>query len=226
MGFSKEWETAYSKNTHLSVWPWSHVISLTHRYCDLHEGMKVLELGCGAGANVPYFISLGVDYYGLEGSETMVRKLSEQFFQNNCHFAQADFTKSFFFENLYNNGGVDVIIDRSSVTHNSTEDIKKVVELSKKYLKCGGIYIGMDWFSTENEFFKNKQYKADVIDSNTLVFKEGYFNELGNVHFSDEKHIREIFKDFRIEFLEHKLHEQIEPYKINWAWWDFVVTKK
>ena len=104
MGFSQEWDDRYKANTHLSVWPWSHLVSLTHRYCDLHVGMNVLELGCGAGANVPYFISLGADYYGLEGSGTMVKKLGEQFPQETCHFAQVDFTKDFHFKDILLNG--------------------------------------------------------------------------------------------------------------------------
>lgn len=58
MGFSTEWEQTYKSNAQLSVWPWSEVISLTHRFCDLNKDLIVLELGCGAGANIPYFMSL------------------------------------------------------------------------------------------------------------------------------------------------------------------------
>ncbi len=225
MGFSVEWEKAYSNNTHLSVWPWSHLVSLTHRYCDLHKGMKVLELGCGAGANVPYFVSLGADYYGLEGSETMVRKLDGQFSDAGCHFACVDFTKDFHFTSLLDDG-VDLIIDRSSVTHNSTADIQKVVALSKDYLKSGGAFIGMDWFATDNEFFKNGRYTYRAVDDNTRVFEDGYFKGLGNVHFSDAGHIKELFKDFDLQFLEEKVHRQELPEAVTWAWWDFVVNKR
>ena len=33
MSFSKEWEHSYASGTHLSIWPWSDVVSLVHRYC-------------------------------------------------------------------------------------------------------------------------------------------------------------------------------------------------
>ncbi|MBO6179167.1 MAG: hypothetical protein J6O04_08340 [Selenomonadaceae bacterium] len=79
MGFSSEWETVYKENKQLSVWPWSHLVSLAHRYGNLHEGMRVLEIGCGAGANIPFFISVGADYYGVEGSGTMAKRLNEKF---------------------------------------------------------------------------------------------------------------------------------------------------
>ena len=33
MGFSQEWEQRYADNTHLSIWPWSDIVSLVHRHC-------------------------------------------------------------------------------------------------------------------------------------------------------------------------------------------------
>ena len=33
MGFSSEWEQRYAESTHLSVWPWSDIVSLVHRHC-------------------------------------------------------------------------------------------------------------------------------------------------------------------------------------------------
>ena len=32
MSFSAEWEQRYAANTHLSIWPWSDVVSLTRRH--------------------------------------------------------------------------------------------------------------------------------------------------------------------------------------------------
>ena len=67
MGFCQEWEAIYKGDKHLSVWPWNSVVSLTHRFYDLNKNLKVLELGCGAGANIPYFASFdNIEYYGLE----------------------------------------------------------------------------------------------------------------------------------------------------------------
>ena len=56
MNFSKEWEERYRENTHLSVWPWSNLISYVMRYArPENKDFSVLELGCGAGANIPFF---------------------------------------------------------------------------------------------------------------------------------------------------------------------------
>lgn len=72
----------------------------------------------GAGANIPYFVSLNSNYYALEGSESIVEKLNDKFSNKKVHIACADFTKSFYFDEII--GKVDLNLDRSSVIHNAT----------------------------------------------------------------------------------------------------------
>ena len=93
MGFSEEWETLYQQNEQNSVWPWSNLVSLAHRYGNLHENMRVLELGCGAGANIPFFVSQKAEYYGIDGSQTVVERLQKRFEKQTVHVMAADFTK-------------------------------------------------------------------------------------------------------------------------------------
>ena len=46
---------------------------------DNKGGGRVLELGCGAGANIPFFLALGMDYYAIEGSPTIVKQLHKRY---------------------------------------------------------------------------------------------------------------------------------------------------
>lgn len=218
MGFSKEWESAYQQSKQLSVWPWSHMISLVHHYGNLHKGMRVLELGCGAGANIPFFVKAEADYYAVEGSVTMVERLNEVFKGENVHIAQSDFTRD-----VHWGGTFDLIIDRSSLTHNATDDIQRAIGLIKAALKQGGKFIGMDWFSTKFEAFEKDASRK--IDDYTRYFTDGYFSGLGNVHFSDEGHLRELFSEFSFEYLAEKQTQVCIPEKHISAWWDFVVMK-
>jgi len=55
MVFSKEWEICYREKKQMSLWPWSDLISYVMRYCKPTSNyFNVLELGCGAGANIPF----------------------------------------------------------------------------------------------------------------------------------------------------------------------------
>ena len=62
--FSKEWEAIYLQGKQNSVWPWSDVVSYVMRYARPDRSpFRALELGFGAGANISFFRSIGVDYY-------------------------------------------------------------------------------------------------------------------------------------------------------------------
>ena len=201
MAFSKEWDDVYKNQKHLSVWPWTDIVSYYMRYVKpALEGRmpKILELGFGAGANIPFYKSINADFYGIEGSKTIVEKIKNEYKEYASNIICNDFTKEIPFSEKF-----DVIIDRASVTHNDTATIIKTISMVKDCLVKNGIYIGIDWFSTSHSEFNSK---AEIIDKNTKVFTEGYFHGLGKVHFSDEKHIREVFKNFKIIKMEHKIH--------------------
>ena len=217
MNFSQEWDTRYQANTHLSVWPWSDLVGYVMRYAR-PDGpqFRVLELGCGAGANLPFFKSLGVDYYGIEGSPAIVDKLHERFPEWKDRLVAADFTITVPFE-----GPFDLVVDRSSLTHNTTAAIKQCLELLRPKLKEGGKFIGIDWFSTTySEFLKGRMAE----DAYTRTgYTEGSFSHVGRVHFSDKAHLHELFDGFIFSVLEHK---QIQRELPNDGWqfasWNFV----
>ena len=77
----------------MSIWPWSDLVSMVMRYArPSGASYRILELGCGAGANVPFFLSQQVDYYAIEGSAHMVAQLKERYSQVAEHFVVGDFT--------------------------------------------------------------------------------------------------------------------------------------
>lgn len=137
MGFSHEWEDMYRTGTHNSVWPWSEVVSLLNHYFKGDKSnLNVLELGCGAGANIPLFVSAGAHYYGIEGSVIQVEKLNQKFKENDVVVLEGDFSEKIPFDIKF-----DLILDRSSVTHNSTEGIKAALKMAAEKLNRGGIIL-------------------------------------------------------------------------------------
>ena len=206
MSFSKEWEERYAANTHLSVWPWSDVVSLVHRHCKhiIARGGRVLELGCGAGANIPLFRTLGIDYFSIEGSPTIVEQLHKRYPDLAKNIACGDFT---FLQPF--SGQFDLIIDRASLTHNSTAAIARALKLTFESLKTGGIFIGSDWFSKNHSDFESDAPSIDAFTRTNL--KSGQFVGTGQVHFSDEAHLRDLFSQFEIIFMEEKFMYRAEP---------------
>lgn len=222
MTFTSEWEAIYRGGAHLSIWPWSDLISYVKRYCKyLTPSSNVLELGCGAGANIPFFLSLPVNYFAIEGSSSMVNNLLKKFPKLNGRLVNADFTKSIPFDERF-----DLIIDRASLTHNSTQSILACLELIRQKLKSGSKYIGIDWFSTDHSEYANRE--AIEIDKYTKTgYKTGQFAGVGSVHFSDKNHLMELFCDFDMEILELKIiYRKVPNDDYKFASWNFVAVKR
>jgi len=219
--FSDDWDNQYKNNAQMSTWPWSDLISMYMRYVNpqLKAPVKVLELGVGAGANIAFFEALSVNYFAIEGSPFIVEKLRQKHGEFGKNIVAADFTKEIPFTEKF-----DVIIDRSSLTHNTTKDIKHCLELIKSQLNVGGFFIGIDWFST---LHSDKKYAEKQLDDNTFAdFTEGNFAQVGDVHFSDDKHIKALFNQYTLLVLEHKVHQQFIPNTEKYyATWDFVAQR-
>lgn len=220
MTFSEEWDQRYKDNTNMSIWPWSDLVSYVIRYArpDRH-GFRVLELGCGAGANIPFFTSFEIEYFGIDGSITMVKKLKEKFPKIAENIITGDFTKDIPFL-----GDFDLIVDRSSLTHNPTEGIKQCLHNVHNKLKLKGKFIGIDWFSTMHSEYQKGEPDEDIFTKKK--YQVGQFAHVGRVHFSDKLHLLDLFTKFNILVLEHKIIKTEIPNEgRNFASWNIVAQK-
>ena len=94
MSFSVELEERYRCNTHMCVWPWADLVSAVTRFAQSSgPDFRVLELGCGAGANIPFFRKLDVQYFGIDGSPFIISKLHDSFPELSHQIVTADFTR-------------------------------------------------------------------------------------------------------------------------------------
>ncbi|HKP95123.1 MAG TPA: methyltransferase [Fibrobacteria bacterium] len=205
MSFSAEWESRYRKIGGMSLWPWSDLVS----HCKRHfrgdaRGLKVLELGCASGANIPFFLSLGADYHGMEGSPSMVADLLARFPGLEGKVATGDFTREIPFA-----GPFDLIVDRSSLTHNHAAAIADCLRLVGARMKPGAKYIGIDWFSDAHSDLPLGRPAEDA--RTRKDFPSGLFSNVGRVHFSDQAHLADLFRDFTLVSLEHKVIEKKLP---------------
>jgi hypothetical protein len=222
VGFAPEWENVYKGGAQLSVWPWSDLVSYVMRYARPERGGRVLELGFGAGANIPFFASLGVSYFGIEGSATAVAQVRKRHAgAPELHLACCDFTASIPFDRPF-----DLIVDRSSLTHNNEVAIRDCLRRLQLFLRPRAKFIGIDWFSTANPAFAAGVESGDYYTR--CGYSSGQFKDVGAVHFSDKGHLIRMLTEagFEVERLEHKQSDVLIPEgQDRMAWWNFVAVK-
>ena len=215
----QSWDALYCEKKHNSIWPWSDLVGLVMRYSNPRsKRLRVLELGCGAGANIPLFVSLNADYFSVESSKTIVSELHAKFPQLKDSIVHGDFT-----ENLPDQQ-FDLIVDRGALTSNTTSSIQRcLVEIFDR-LEPGGTFIGVDWYSTECTAF----HQAQKEDKWTRVnFTDKPFVGVPRIHFSDKQHICDLFSDFDLDLLEHKLiRRELVAYHSVLGSWNLVARKK
>lgn len=222
MTFSTEWDILYRANTHLSIWPWSDLVSYVHRYAKPSNGFnKVLELGCGAGANIPLFLSLKADYYAIEGSPAIVESVVSRYPELAERIITGDFTLDLPFT-----GPFDLVVDRISLAHNSTAAMIKTLKMIFNLLRTGGKFIGIDWFSDQH----HDAQLGDPVDSHTRknLPVSSHLAGTGHVHFCDRNHLVHLLEStgFHVERLEHKQSNiEIPENGQQLAWWNFVAIK-
>lgn len=198
MAFSREWDERYSGNSHMSIWPWSDLVSYVMRYARPDgPGYRILELGCGMGANIPFFKSLNVEYHAVEGSPTAVAMLHAKYPDLAETIHSGDFTRE-----IPDVGGYDLVVDRASLTHNNSEDIRRTLATIRGLMKPKGKFIGIDWFSVKHSDYNLGEQAEDIYTRCKIV--EGQFAGTGRVHFSDEQHLADLFANFTFHNLEHK----------------------
>ncbi len=203
--FGNRYDEVYREGLQKSVWPWSSVVTILHRLKKyLNPNAKILEIGCGMGANIELIQSLEYEYFGIDFSPYAINEIIKLHPELSGALVAEDFTKNIsFFGNTF-----DIILDRASLTCNPTSKIKNCIELIKKELITGGYFVGVDWYSTDHSGFKEGKSQEDEF---SLIFsQEEPMFDPPRMHFSSEEHIQDLFKEFEIIHLEHKLVKTIK----------------
>ena len=120
--------------------------------------------------------------------------------------------------------GFELVVDRAALTCNSSDSIRQALQIVWDSLVPGGYFVGVDWYSTNMTDFGGGDVGSD--ENTRINFKDGTFSQTGEVHFSDEKHLVELFSAFEIVSLEEKkLNKVIPSSNYQFASWLIVARK-
>ena len=103
------------------------------------KGMKILDLGCGNGRNLIYFMRAGYDVYGVDNSTTFIKNSKFLTKQLNPSTPEDNFRVESLDKLSFEDASFDAIIS-SAVLHFAENDEQFVAWLKESWrvLKVGG----------------------------------------------------------------------------------------
>lgn len=216
MSFDLNWERTYSlsEGKHLNKYPYGLLVTYFYRNLKrLPDSGKrrVLELGCGAGNNMPLFLNEGFTAYGIDGSPSAIQFASAALKQyERCHLSVMNLTKLKFEE-----GSFELVIDRQSVYANVYKDIQTIFGEVSRVLLPNGIFISFLYNTKDYHYLKatNGEY-AKQIEKNTFEdFAGGTFQGTGKAHFFTKDEVTELCSNNGMTILSlcQNTVDQIEP---------------
>ena len=195
---SKAWDWKVLKESEEEVWKNPSIESyyLLHRWKG--QGKKeFLDLGCGLGRHTVLFASNGFNTKAFDLSEESIKRTKEWAERLNL---EVECKLGDMLDLPYENSSLECIFCRNVISHSDTNGMRKIIEELKRVLKQEGeCYLTLG--SKDTWGFKQEDWP--LADENTRIrMDEG--PEKGIPHFyADYDLIKELFKEFKIELIQH-----------------------
>ncbi len=175
------WKTKFNKYPNEQL-----VRFVTPRFQDAFtKHYKALDLGCGVGTQTLFLADAGFDTYAIDGSETAIETARKRF---EDHTNKAIFEKRNMTDLPFKDATFDLVVDNSSIQHNTVEDIGKILKEVRRVLTPNGLF----WsFCRADDDSLNGH--GDQVEFNTYTVRSGDLKNTGVTHFFNELNVESVF---------------------------------
>lgn len=189
-----EWESRHLNEKYCPKYPVDDVVRFvfTHFPRDLKKRsrFKILDLGCGAGANTVFLAKEGFQTYATDISENGLNVTEKRLKEQNL---KADLKTASMESQPFADNFFDGAISFGVLYYNTGKIYKKAVDELYRILKTGGKALVFTRTTDDYRFGKGKE-----ISKNTYILNTEDTIEKGMVnYFLERKDIDEIFKKFK-----------------------------
>ena len=163
-------------------YPSEHIIRFIARnyYRRNRNNIKVLDFGCGAGANTWYLSREGFDTYAFDGSPSAVNNARTKLENEQLH---ADIRVMDGIAIDYEENYFDAVIDSACITANSIENIKIMYEEIFSILKPEGRLCSIVFGKGTTGYGKGLLIEKDTFTNIEI----GHLAGEGKIHFFDKQ---------------------------------------
>ena len=97
--------------------------------------LEVLEIGCGAGANLGFFLNEGFKVAGIDGSPSAIESAGKRL---AAYSEKPDLRVGNFVELPWESNSFDIVVDYFALYANRMDDIRKTLSEIQRVLRSGG----------------------------------------------------------------------------------------
>jgi len=192
--FDKQWNQVHSSRN-WGRYPAEELVRFMARnyYERQREEVRVLDLGCGTGANTWFLCQEGFMTVAFDGSFVAVKKAVSFCSELTSPgvFLQADAGILPFSDGVF-----DVVADIGAISANSTHSIRQILKEICRVLKPGGRLFSSVLFTTSTSGFRY----GEQIDSHSYRnIESGPVAGLGTIHFFTRKEICRLWQQAGFE---------------------------
>lgn len=183
----KSWNNIYAAGFQLNEYPYEWVIASTKKIINNPNKKNVLDLGCGNGNHINFFLKFKFKFItAIDASEVVIKSVFKKFRHNKkIEIINDNISTHNFRVNFY-----DLILDRMTITHNKKKEIKVLVNNLYTSLKKDGYIFSMCFSQKHNEYKK--------LNKNGISFNNIYKTKGITTSFMSLNDIKDIYKKFKI----------------------------
>lgn len=202
---TNSWDPVWEKIFNEQEWgkyPSESLIQFVARnfYKSERPKIKILEVGCGTGANIWYISREGFDVYGIDGSVTAVEKARERIENEKL---KAELIIGDIVKLPYENSFFDVVIDNECLYANTLDSTLSIIKEISRVLKPEGKFYSRTF---SDKMYIGKSQKSIAYNEFTNI-SDGPLANKGFVRLTSEKDIEIIygsaFEVLSVDTLKH-----------------------
>jgi ubiquinone/menaquinone biosynthesis C-methylase UbiE len=202
-----EWDQILREDWYSREEPEGVVVDFARRLKEKKHGLRVLDLGCGAGRHTVYLAGQGFEVHGADSSRTGLELTRKRL---KTHDLRGQVLKCDMKWLPYVDSCFDTVVCLHAIYHQNPAGIRRTISEITRLLRKGGFLL-VNFLST-----RTYSYGRGVkVGKDTFVGQEGV--EKGVMHhFVDEREIRNFFR--RLTILRLNLSERSVEGKFQSRW--------
>ena len=156
--------------------------------------IRVLDIGCGPGANIWFLAREGYDIAAIDGAPTAIRQAHERLSAEGLigPGREADLQVGNFARLPWPDGTFDAVTDIESISMNCCDVVEDALRQAHRVLKPGGMFFSK-MFSRKTTGYDPK---TEIEPGTMRDPKDGPCAGFGHVHFFAETELRERLSEF------------------------------